>query len=391
MIRQFGGELNDGAVGLFYYAGHGLQVQGTNFLVPVTADPLTVADVDFELIDANIVLKQMEAAGSKLNIVILDACRNNPFGGRGLRDASAGLAPMRAPRGTLISYATQPGNTALDGNTGHSPYTTALAAEIKRPGLQVFEMFNEVSRSVDKTTGGRQQPWIATSPLEGAFYFTGPVTTGGAAGPATSISGPAPVPPGTADSEIIFWLSIAGTDKAADFEEYLRQYPEGRFAGLARNRLAVLAHPKTAPAESNVATTPLPRSSKCNAESDEQVTRPVRLLYQAVNAKSIQLYADQWSEDGIYRSLSHGTVRNKADKVENRRRAFASWEKVNLSMDRIAVVERAADHAIILVTYSMTVKTYGYPPSSEKGVAGRYKVVCGSEGRWLIRENDDEG
>jgi uncharacterized caspase-like protein len=120
-IRQFGKELMGGSVGLFYYAGHGLQFQGANFLVPVSANPVTAADLDFEMIDANDVLKQMEVSGSDLNLVILDACRNNPFGGRGLRDAGEGLAVMRAPRGTLISYATQPGNVAMDGAAGHSP------------------------------------------------------------------------------------------------------------------------------------------------------------------------------------------------------------------------------------------------------------------------------
>jgi len=102
--------------------------------MPVGANPSTVADADFELIDAGLVLKQMEAAGSRLNIVILDACRNNPFDRRGLRDSGGGLAQMRAPRGTLISYATQPGNVAMDGATGHSPYTAALDGMGSRRG-----------------------------------------------------------------------------------------------------------------------------------------------------------------------------------------------------------------------------------------------------------------
>lgn len=250
-IRQFGAELKEGAVGLFYYAGHGLQVQGANYLVPVAADPTTAADVDFELIDANLVLKQMESAGSKLNILILDACRNNPFGGRGLRDAGAGLAPMRTPRGTLISYATQPGNTAMDGTAGHSPYTAALAESIKRPGLQVFEVFevfNEVALSVDKTSGGRQQPWVSISPLEGVFYFLGPTTVNVNPTPAAP---PKLVPP-SPDTETVFWQSVSQSTNPADFEEYLRKYPNGQFAGLARNKLALLrpaaAAPNTRPA-----------------------------------------------------------------------------------------------------------------------------------------------
>jgi uncharacterized caspase-like protein len=233
-IRQFGKELTGGSVGLFYYAGHGLQFQGANFLVPVTADPVTAADVDFELIDANTALKQMEASGSELNLVILDACRNNPFGGRGLRDAGQGLAVMRAPRGTLISYATQPGNVAMDGTTGHSPYTAALAEMVHRPGLPVLEVFNDVGLAVDQATGGRQQPWVSSSPLEGVFYFLGPTTV--------NITPPAPAQP-SLEAETVFWQSIAQSSNAADFDEYLRQYPEGRFAGLAHNRLAALRPP----------------------------------------------------------------------------------------------------------------------------------------------------
>jgi Caspase domain len=127
-IREFGAKLAGGSVGLFYYAGHGVQVRGANHPVPVGANPTSTADVDFELIDAELVLKQMEAAGSKLNFVILDACRNNPFGGRGLRDSGGGLAQMKAPTtGTMISYATQPGNAAADGTGNHSPYPAALA------------------------------------------------------------------------------------------------------------------------------------------------------------------------------------------------------------------------------------------------------------------------
>jgi hypothetical protein len=172
-------------VGLFYYAGHGLQFQGANFLVPVSADPVTAADVDFELINVSAVLKQMEAAGSSLNVVILDACRNNPFGGRGLRDAGQGLAVMQAPRGTVISYATQPGNVAMDGLTGHSPYTAALADAMRRPGLGVLDAFNQVGLTVDQATGGRQQPWVSISPLEGTFYFLGPTTVNIAPAPST--------------------------------------------------------------------------------------------------------------------------------------------------------------------------------------------------------------
>jgi hypothetical protein len=166
------GDLAQGAdVGLFYYAGHGLQVHGENFLVPVDANPMRETDVDFQMLDTNLVLRQMAGAGTKLNVLILDACRNNPFGGRGLRDAGGGLAQMRAPEGTLIAFATQPGNVAQDGSDGHSPYTEALADTIRKPGLDIFRIFNEVGLTVMKATGKAQQPWLSTSPINGEFYF----------------------------------------------------------------------------------------------------------------------------------------------------------------------------------------------------------------------------
>jgi uncharacterized caspase-like protein len=126
-VQSFGQELQGAEVALFYYAGHGVQVRGGNYLVPVNANPTRESDVDFQMLDANLVLRQMESSGTRLNLVILDACRNNPFGGRGLRSTTGGLAQMQAPEGTLISFATQPGNVAVDGNDGHSPFTKALA------------------------------------------------------------------------------------------------------------------------------------------------------------------------------------------------------------------------------------------------------------------------
>ena len=248
-IRAFSKALPGTGAALFYYAGHGLQMQGANYLVPVNANPTSAADADFELVDVSLVLRQMDAAGARLNIVILDACRNNPFGGRGLRDVGSGLAQMKAPKGTLISYATQPGNVASDGSGEDSPYTTALAAAMRKPGQDVFQLFNEVGIAVDKTTNGAQQPWLASSPIEGDFYFSVPPAS---AKPATAA--PAVVAMPTADREALFWESIKSSKDPADFQAYLKQYPKGTFAALAQNRLKELAHPPTTVA----AATPTP-------------------------------------------------------------------------------------------------------------------------------------
>ena len=157
-VQNFGRQIQGADVALFYYAGHGVQVSGSNYLVPVGANPTREADVDFQMVDINLVLRQMQGSGTRLNMVILDACRNNPFGVRGLRATDGGLAQMRAPEGTLISYATQPGSIALDGSDGHSPYTSALARTIKQAGLDLFQTFNQVGLAVKRETGGSQQP-----------------------------------------------------------------------------------------------------------------------------------------------------------------------------------------------------------------------------------------
>jgi hypothetical protein len=193
-VQAFGKQMLGADVGLFYYAGHGIQVRGTNYLVPISANPTREADADFQMVDVGLVLKQMEGSGTKLNIVMLDACRNNPFGGRGLRAADGGLAQIRAPEGTLLSYATQPGNVALDGDDGHSPYTRALVDAMQRPGLDVLQAFNQVGLTVKKTTGSAQQPWISSSPIDGSFYFTAPGTSQGP-GPVAMMTPPESAPP----------------------------------------------------------------------------------------------------------------------------------------------------------------------------------------------------
>ena len=222
-IQSFGTALQTADVGLFYYAGHGLQVQGTNWLVPVGANPGGQQDLDFQMINADLVLKQMRFAKTKLNVMILDACRNNPFGGQGLRATVGGLAEMRAPEGTLIAYATQPGNVARDGDGINSPFTTALATTMRQPGLDVFRLFNQVGLMVKRDTAGEQQPWVSSSPIDGDFYFSG-----------IKPSDAPPAPP--ADPDLVFWQAIAGSNNPADYSAYTQQFPNGRFAALARRR-----------------------------------------------------------------------------------------------------------------------------------------------------------
>jgi hypothetical protein len=172
-ISNFGSRLEkagEDAVGLFYYAGHGVQVDGRNYLIPIGAEINRVPDVRVEAVSAVSVLENMEFARNRLNFVILDSCRNNPYS-RGFRGVTRGLARMNASRGTLVAYATGPGEVALDGTGANSPYTLALTQAMAAPDLLVEQMFKRVRQAVMEQTNDQQVPW-ETSSLTGDFFFT---------------------------------------------------------------------------------------------------------------------------------------------------------------------------------------------------------------------------
>jgi tetratricopeptide (TPR) repeat protein len=174
-LQAFEKELIGADVALFYFAGHGVETHGLNYIVPVDAHPADEGDVLVQAIGLASVLGRMEKSGAKINLMMLDACRNNPFAGHGIRAGTGGLAQMQAPPGTLISFATQPRSVALDGDDGHSPYTRALADTIRHQGYGLFRTFNEVGLAVEKATSGQQLPWVASSPISSSFYFAGRV------------------------------------------------------------------------------------------------------------------------------------------------------------------------------------------------------------------------
>ena len=186
LIREFGQKLKAGGSGLFYYAGHGVQSKGRNYLIPIDADIQSEAEVEDSGVDVALVLNYMDDAQNGLNIVILDACRNNPFA-RSFRSASDGLAQVDAPTGTLIAYATAPGRVASDGTGQNGLYTSELLKQMRVPGLSATDMFMRVRAEVMKQTGNKQVPWEASS-LVGSFYFSGTsstASTGGANNPSS--------------------------------------------------------------------------------------------------------------------------------------------------------------------------------------------------------------
>jgi formylglycine-generating enzyme required for sulfatase activity len=178
-ISQFGAKLSEAgkdAVGLLYYAGHGVQIGGENYLIPIDAEIEREADVATNGVNLNTVLRQMGDAGNRLNIVILDACRDNPFVTRSWRTQSTGLAEIRAASGSFIAFATAPGSVASDGSGKNGLYTEALLGALKRPGIPIESTFKEVLRTVRDRSGGKQLPWTS-SLLDGDFYFVPPGST----------------------------------------------------------------------------------------------------------------------------------------------------------------------------------------------------------------------
>lgn len=169
-VEEFGKQLKGRDVGLFYYAGHGVQLSGANYLIPVSAKINEETDIEYEAIDAGRILATMYNAKSRVNIVILDACRDNPYV-RSFRSATRGLAIIaKAPMGTIVSYSTSPGDVARDGKDRNSPYTSSLVQYMKEPGLSIEQVFKNVRQKLNRETRGKQIPWELSS-LQGEFFF----------------------------------------------------------------------------------------------------------------------------------------------------------------------------------------------------------------------------
>jgi hypothetical protein len=232
-IRDFAERLEGSDVGLFFYAGHGLQVDGQNFLVPVDAELNSGAALDFEMVRLDLIQRTMERE-SKTNVLFLDACRDNPLARNlarslGTRSSSIGrgLAAVESGAGTLISFSTQPGNVAQDGKGRNSPFAGALLKQVLVPGEDLSTMLIKVRNDVMASTGNRQVPW-EHSALRARFYFSVPPTA----------AAPPPPSPSQTDfdrqMEITFWSTIKDSKSPAVLRTYLDRYPNGTFAGLAK-------------------------------------------------------------------------------------------------------------------------------------------------------------
>jgi uncharacterized caspase-like protein len=234
-VRDFAGALPGAEVAVFFYAGHGLQVSGQNYLVPVDAQLANLSALDFEMVRLDLVHRTMERE-VKTNILFFDACRHNPLarnlaralGTRSL-EIGRGLAQVEAGAGTLISFSTQPGNVALDGTGRNSPFSGALVKQLNQSSDDVGAILIAVRNDVMKETERKQVPW-EHSALTGRFYFN----------PAGPVPAAAPVTPVRSSEAAEAWAATRDTRSVALLEAFVLRYRDTFYAELARARIEEL-------------------------------------------------------------------------------------------------------------------------------------------------------
>jgi len=251
-IAEFGSKIGGSEVALFYYAGHGIQVKNQNYLIPVNARIESEASVPYQGVNLNQVLDEMDNGKSGANIVMLDACRNNPITGKFRSGQSRGLAsPGSAPKGTVIVYATDPGNVASDGTGRNGLFTAGLLTAFKGKDLTLDGVLTAASAEVEKASGQTQTPYVnGPKTLQKSFHFH--VT----------------VEPGRGEIEKTFWTSIERSNDAADFEAYLQKYPAGSYKALAENRLKKLKADQQAPSAPSLTAPPAVSSAGSSTAFD---------------------------------------------------------------------------------------------------------------------------
>ena len=241
-LLDFGKKAEGADVALFFYAGHGIAVNGANYLLPIDADLKSEMDVKLgAAINVDLTLEQT-MGDAKVKLVFLDACRDNPFAAK-IRSAKAtrsanvqtSLAEMKSGEGTLLAFATGPGQTALDGEAGtNSPFTRALLANIAQPGVEIQQAMTKVRAQVNDETAKGQLPWGHTN-LIGAVYLN-PAKAIAADAPNT----PAPTATAASEVELEFWRSIKDSNKIEELNAYLSNHPSGTFKSIALSRIATL-------------------------------------------------------------------------------------------------------------------------------------------------------
>lgn len=334
-IAEFGSRIGGSEAAMFYFAGHGIQVNNQNYLMPVNARIASEASVPYQGINVNQILDEMDKARSAANIVMLDACRNNPISGKFRSGKSRGLAsPGSVPRGTVIVYATDPGNTAADGDGRNGLFTSGLLTAFKGKELSLDDVLTVASAEVERGSGNTQTPYVnGPQTLKKNFHFR--VT----------------VDPGRGEIEKTFWTSIERSTDPADFEAYLRKYPNGSYRALAENQIRRLkAGQQAAPAPA-AATRPAPAAVPPAPTPAAAGADPETQFWNEVKASGAREYFDAYLKQypkGRYLALARFELKKLDDKEkaerarqEAERKAAAAREEA----EKNAAIEREHQEA----------------------------------------------
>ena len=318
-LQEFQRAASAAEIAVVFYAGHGIEVDKQNFLVPVDARLASDRDVEFEAVSLDLVIRTVEHAG-KLRLVILDACRDNPFAARmerggATRSIGRGLSRVEPSGEMLVAYAAKEGTVALDGTGRNSPYTAALLRHLEEPGLEVGLMFRKVRDAVLETTGREQEPFTYGSLSSRGAYLTEPPAAGlPAAQTAPSGAGSAAADPAVlarlrAEEELLFWDSIRDSNDPEDFRAYRGRYPGGRFEVLALNRLRRLEAAGREGVEGATASAPLESPSSGLGPEALELSLGLDLLeWRLVQVGLASLGFDPGPADGLIGRGTRGAI-----------------------------------------------------------------------------------
>jgi uncharacterized caspase-like protein len=281
-LLEFGKKAQGADVAVFFYAGHGIAISGTNYLLPIDADIKSEMDVKLgAAINIDLTLDQT-MSDAKVKLVFLDACRDNPFAAK-IKSNSAtrsvsvqsGLAEMKSGEGTLIAFATGPGQTALDGQEGtNSPFTRALMAHITEPNVDIQQAMTEVRAQVNEETNKGQLPWGHTNLIGTVFLNPAavPPPAANAAAPASGAPAAVASASGGTDVELEFWRSVKESNKPEELNAYLTSYPNGQFKSLALARIASLENgPSTTTRNLTTGVDPATFTQEADQTAEDQI------------------------------------------------------------------------------------------------------------------------
>jgi uncharacterized caspase-like protein len=334
-LSEFRNKLSPGSVALVFYAGHGLQIKGENYLPAVDADITVEEDVSNQSLSVRQIMDVLDNAKSRLNLVFLDACRNNPFANRSFRSTEGGLARVSAPSGTLISYATRPGSVAADGDGRNGLYTSKLLAQMDS-NQQIEQSLKRVVSEVKSASQGKQEPWMEGS-IEGDFCFGG-CNTGASTQVATL------TPEATSESattaatiktkeqiEDEYWEEIKDSGDITSLEQYRKDYPKGRYLNTAKIKIAQLKKQGKEPTTNTTSTT-----TSASQEGESALWTEV----QSSNSKEdYEAYLTQYPK-GKYVVLAKSRMKKLDDEAAKQvaQEEQASWEMANSSATKESYV-----------------------------------------------------